>query len=244
MEQAPQQNQPKKIWMNLTYIEIGLILAVAGYFIYLGYSTRLVLNTNNTNQTIVVNGIEQKVNKTLYLPNDYVPASNISNAQSFFGIALFAIAVFVLLSKISKINKRATIQEAITDIANQLIQVRQLKEARKSVVKNGLKISSDDEDIYLTYNFLTVYKSKGEEREAHRYVIHADIYNKTDEAHQYSKAYYHPQSRYWDAFIKVDEELTESDRCQKCGTEYDEKIIISEDIRKYKSLRDLGLLKG
>lgn len=240
VEQAPQKTpQPKKLWASLTYVEIALIIAVAGYFVYLDYSTRLVLNTNNTNQTITINGIEQKVGQTLYLPNDYVPASNVSNTQAFFGVASFIITIYILLSKLSKISRRATIQEAIEDIATQLIQVRHMKEARKSVAKNGMKITSDDEDIELTYNFLTVYKSKGDEREAHRYVIAVEIYDKASEASQYYKAYYHPWSRYWDALVKVDEELTESDRCQKCGTEFDEKVIISDDVKKLKIIKEI-----
>lgn len=239
MEQSIQTASPRKLWNELSYFELGLIILMVGYFFYLNNSTGWVINYNNsTNGSRIVNGVENKPGTVLYGQNDYVPKSAVSNSQTFFGIVLFLIVIFVILSKLVKSLRRATIGEAINDISKQLIEVRQLREARITVIKNGVRIVSDFEEIDLTYNFLTRYKSIGDVREAFRYTINVQIKNKQDETDEYYRAYYHPWSRYWDGMVKSITELTESDQCPNCGKEYHEKIIISDDLKKMRYIKE------
>ena len=218
MEQAKQTASPRKLWGELSYFELGVILLMVGYFFYLNNSTEWVINYNNsTNTSRVINGVENKPGTVLYGQNDFVPKSPVTNSQTFFGIALFLIVIFVLLSKLIKSSRRATISEAIDHISKQLIEVRQLKEAKITVIKSGVRIISDFEEIDLTYNFITRYKSIGDTREAFRYTINVVIKNKQDETEEYYRAYYHPWSRYWDGLVKAVTELTESDQCPRCG---------------------------
>ena len=227
-----------KLKERFTYFEIGIVVAMIGYFIYLSSSTSLVLNYNNaTNESRVINGVENKPGTILYGPNDYVPKSNVTNTQTFFGIAMFLIVVFVLTSKLVKAATRARIDEALKQIADELIKAKQLKDARITVIRDGIKIITDFTDIDLTYNFLTRYKAKGETREAFRYTICVVEHDKTNNTEQYYRAYYHPWTRYWDGLVKTDKGLFEIDQFPKCGDEYDEKIIIGEDVKKYSMIK-------
>lgn len=239
-----QELKPKNIWNELSFIEIGVIILAIGYFFYLNNSTALILNINLENQTRVINGVPNPPNTILYAPNDYVPKSNISNTQTFFGIVIIILLVVILLSKRISIPRRATIQEAIHDIANQLIKTRQIKDAKLSTTRNGLKIISDIEEIELTYNFLTRYKSEGNRRWAFRYTIGVIITNREDNIPEYYKAFYHPWSRYWDGLVESITPLNDEDRCPKCGSDFDEKIVMAEDLIKYRHAKSYVGEKG
>ena len=55
----------KRVWKELSYFEIAMIIILIGYFIYLNNSTVLILNTNNGNDTRVINGVS-------YPPNTFL----------------------------------------------------------------------------------------------------------------------------------------------------------------------------
>jgi len=238
IESHPKQEiKPKTIWKELSYLEIGVIALAIGYFFYLNNLTSLVLNMNIENDTRIINGVSNPPNTVLYRANDFVPKSSVSNTHTFFGISIILILVILLLSKRFKILRRATIHEAINDISSQLIAVRQLKGASLHPIKNGLRIISDLEEIDLTYEFLTRYKTVGDKKWAFRYTIKVIITNKEEGVAEYYKAFYHPWSRYWDGLVETKKSLSDEDRCPKCGSDYDEKMIIAEDLLKYRRAR-------
>src|SRR3990167_10371994 len=115
--------KPRKIFKEFTYFEIGAIVVFLGFMIYLAYSTKPILNFNNTNETIVVNNIPIPSGQTLYPSNSFVPKSSISNSQLFFEIFLFVALVIILLGKRATISRRATPKEAMDDISKQLKQL-------------------------------------------------------------------------------------------------------------------------
>lgn len=235
----------KKLWKEISWGERFMVGLMIAFMIYLNYSTELVPNTTGANETRTINGVTFPPKSIIYQPQDYVPKSHVSNTQTFLGVLLFLLVVIMLLSKRANILRRATIKEAIEDLGNQLIEIRNIKDAQISLVKDGLKITSDLEEIDLTYLFLTRYKSKGGEREAFRYVIKVVIRNKSDETEDLYKAYYQPMTRYWDGLVPTTHELSEADRCPKCGNDFDELIIISEDLMKLKRAKDaVGGTKG
>ena len=234
---------PQSILKELKLFEWIIVIIIVGYFIYLNSTTSLVININDGNETRVINGIPNPPHTVLYEPNDYVPKSNVSNTQTFVGILLVAILIVVLLAKRIRTLKRATIQEAIDDIAEQLIKLRNMKNARTTQTKDGLKIISDIEEIELTYNFLTRYKTIEDRSWAFRYSIHVNIFDKTNNTHQYKLAYYHPWSRYFDGMVSVKKELSRDDKCSKCGSESDEKMVIGSDLMKFKQAKEWTGLK-
>lgn len=220
---------PKKIWKELSALEIALIIINIGYLIYLNYSTDLIPNLNSGNETRIINGVQNPPNTILYSTNSFVPKSNVSNTQTFFGIVLLSILIFSFLSK--KIGfGRATIEEAIEDIANQLISTKKIKDVQIATTKQGLKIETDFETIEIFTNFLTRYRHIMEVSEAFKYVINVEITDKHDGTREYYKAHYHPMTRYWDGLIKSERELSESDQCPKCGKEYDVRVIPSQEL--------------
>ena len=239
-----QEIRPKNIWKELAFIEIGIIILAVGYYFYLNNSTALILNFNNENTTRVVNGVPNPPNTVLYNSNDYVPKSNVSNTQTFFGITITLALVVILLTKRMQIPRRATIQEAIHDIASQLIKIRQLKDVKISATRQGLLITSDLEVIELKYNFLTRYKTEGSRRWAFRYTIGVIITDKEDDVPVYYKAFYHPWSRYWDGLVETTKWLNDEDRCPRCGSDYDEMIVMAEDLMKWKHARGYVGEKG
>lgn len=234
--EATQQKQAsaKSLWKEVKPFEWIIIIIVLGYFVYLNNATGLVINVNDGNETRIINGIPNPPNTILYEPNDYVPKSNVSNTQTGIGIFLTIILILVLLAKRISIPKRATIEEAIEDIADHLIKLKNLKNTKITQTREGLKIISDFEEINLSYSFLTRYKTIGDRSWAFRYTIHGVIYNKRSNIQDYYKFFYHPWSRYYDGMLKVAKELADEDRCPKCGSEYDEKPIIGADLMKFK----------
>lgn len=228
---------PKRFWEELSPTEWVAIAAVIFYLFYLNYSTGYVTNLNSGNESIIINGVEVQPGQVLYGPQDFVPQSNVSNTQTFFGIILVFILVAVLVSRRMSMKRRATIQEAVDEIAAQLIQARNLKDAKITLTRNGMVITTDIEVIELTHEFLTRYKSKGNEREAFRYTIHAIITDRRDGIPQYYKTYFHPWTWYWDGYVRVVKALSEEDRCPNCGTEYDEKIVMADDLLKLREAK-------
>ncbi len=229
--------QPKKFLKSLTMFEIALIVLACGYIIYLNQQTSRIPNLNNGNSTIVVNTIPIKPGELLYGPNDLVPKTNVSNTQTFFGILIILLLVYTLLLKVTNVNSRASIHEAVEDITKQIIQVRQLKDARIAVIKNGKKITSDLEDIEITYNFLTRYRIINNLRQAFNYTIHINILDKSTGLEDYYKAYYHPWDRFWDGLVKSSKQLSDVDQCPNCGKEFDVKIITSDDLSRARAAR-------
>lgn len=239
-----QEVKPKSIWKEMSYTEIALIVLAVGYLFYLNNSTALVLNLNSGNETRIINGIQNPPNTVLYRENDYVPKSNVSNTQAFFGAVIILALVTALLSKIINIPKRATIQEAIEDTAKQIIKIRNIEGASISPTKNGLKIISDIEEIEMFCEFLTRYKSDNDGRWAFRYTIKVVITNKEDNVQEYYKAFYHPWSRFWDGLLATSKGLSDEDRCPKCGSEYDERIVSSKDLLAFRAARHFAGEKG
>ena len=224
----------KKIWKELSYFEIFIIAISIGYMVYLNSSTSMVLNINNGDETRIINGVQNPPHTILYKPEDYVPKAGVSNTQMVFGIIINIFLISTLLAKRVTSGKRATILEALEDISNNLIKARNLKDARITSTKNALQISTDLEDINLTYNFLTRYRSIGTVADAFKYVIGVEIIDKADNTSEYFKAHYNPKLRYWDGFLKMAKELSEQDQCPKCGNDYDERLIMGQDIRDFR----------
>ena len=226
----PKKQTPKSFWNQFSVMEWIAMASMVAYLVYLNVSTHYVPNIA-INETRVINGVTYLAGQALYLPSYFVPSSNVSNTQTFFGVVLYAGTLIILLQRRLNENRRATIEEAINDIARQIIKVRNLRDARIVPQKDGLRITSEFEIIDLDTKFLTRYKSRGDTREAFQYVIQAKIYNRDDEVWVNQKVFYHPWSRYWDGMVKSDRPLNESDKCQWCGKAYDEKIIGASDIQ-------------
>jgi len=230
----------KKIWSDTGWTEKILIVVLIGYFVYLNQATALVLNINDQETPRMINGIPNEPNTLLYLPQDYVPKSNVSNTQMFIGIILSALLSFILLSK-KALKDRAEISEALSDIANQIIKTKNIKDAKINASKDGLIIRTDVEEICLTNYFLTRYRFIGNVTEAFEYVISVEI--KDNEGNiDYYKAHYNPLTRYLDGLIKTTKELKEEDQCPRCGKEYDERYILGADLVALKSGKEL--MKG
>ena len=230
--------KPKKLWKELSFFEIGLIIAMVWYFFYIANSTSLIVNINDGNSTRVINGVPNPPGTLAFGANDLVPKSNVSNSQVFFGIILFLVTIYVILSKVIKSSRRATIEEALEDISKQLISVRHMKQAKIYSIKNGLKITSEHEEIELTHSFITRYEEKGGEKLAFRYTINCKVHDKIEDSDEHYRAHYHPWSRYWDGFIRSESELEQQDQCPRCGKEYDVLVVLSDDLKKIKAAKE------
>ena len=226
----PKPKTVKSFWNEFSIMEWIAMAGMIAYLIYLNTSTSYVPNVD-INATRVINGVTYLPEQALYLPSDFVPKSNVSNTQTFVGVMVYIGTLLILLQRRFNDNKRATIDEALNDIARQLIKVRNLRDARIVPQKDGLRITSEFEIIDLDCRFLTRYKSKGDTREAFQYVIQTKIYDKEHEVWINHKCFYHPWSRYWDGMVQSDRTLDESDKCQWCGKSFDEKIIAASDLQ-------------
>lgn len=228
---AEQTKTPLKFWKELSWFEIGAIVLIIGFMIYLKNVTALVVNFNDSNETRVINNIQNPPNTILYAPNSLVPKSNISNTQLFFEILLFSIVVLMLLSKRVSLLKRATPKEAIDDLEKQMGQLKEI------TLADGTRIPVNDLDIKFTRQFTIKYKTIGGERKESRYAFLVFIKDKKKQVEYYFRAHYHPWTRYWDGFFETPTPIQETDKCPNCGTEADEKIIMAEDLARLRELR-------
>jgi len=116
---------PLKFWKELSWIEIGAVIAMIAFLIYLKNFTSLVPNTS-VNETRIINGVTYPPETLIYPPNAIVPKSSITNTQLFFGILIFAVVVLMLISKRLSVRRRATPKEAMDDISRQIKQLKKV----------------------------------------------------------------------------------------------------------------------
>jgi len=240
LEQPQKQKvTPTKFYNEFSAIEWGaLILIILAIPFYISLSTKLVPNFS-VDETRVFNGITYPANTSIYSPNDFVPKSNFSNTQAFFVMFINGICIFILLQKRLGDNKRATINEAMRDIAKQIIEAWNIKDARIAPTRDGLQIISPHETIDIQPVFNTKYKTVDGVRSAVRYCIQIIRLDKEDRVPTTYRAHYHPHTRYWDGMFKSKLELSEMDKCPNCGSEADEKVVSSEDLAKMSHAKKL-----
>lgn len=234
-KQEEQRNPktPKSFWKELTWVEMFAITAPIIFLIYLNQSTGLILNFNNQNETRIINGIQNLPNTILYPSNAFVPKAPVSNSQTAIGIILYIICIGILLKRRLKEKRRATPEEAMNDLSKQLKRLTNIPLADGTTVP-----ITDNIKIYINPIFFTRYKSVGDERKAFRYVFQIKVEDRINETEYYYKAWYHPWDWFWDGFYQSNTPLGDKDRCQYCGgTEYDEKVILSERLNEFRKLK-------
>ena len=231
-EQQRKPRTPKSFWKELTWLEIGAIIAPVIFILYLHNSTALVLNFNDKNETRVINGIQNLPNTVLYPPNSYVPKAPVSNSQTYLGIIIYLVCIGILLQRRLKEKRRATPEEAMNDLAKQLKKLTNIPLADGSTIP-----ITDSTRIYIHPHFITRYKSTGDERKAFRYVFQVIVEDRTNDVELYYRAWYHPWDWFWDGFYPADTMLGDKDYCSKCGNEFDEKVILAERLREFRELR-------
>lgn len=194
-------------------ILIGALIVLFGY---LSTSTQLVPNWDNETGTI------------LYSGNDMVPKSNVSIGQAFFGTILVILLVMTFIGKNRQTADIATpeeAQEALNDF---------LKKRKKVELKDGTVITLGD--YYIDTNFLTKSRTDKTGTKMVSYIFQIRI--EDGYLTYYFKGDVHPNTRYVTRFIEMDGPLEEKDKCPKCGTEYDEKYMDTEDLKGYKKLKE------
>lgn len=235
MADEVKQEKPESIWRRLSSMEWIAIGLLVGFIFYLHNATGIVVNFNDTNQTRVINGVQNLPNTVIYSPNSFVPKSSVNNTHVFIGVLIVIIAVALLLAKKLIKIKRATMPEAMRDIDK---NIRQLKTITLSDGRT-LPITPRT-DIKITPQFMTRYRFIGQnmEKPEFRYTFLVRVIDELEEISYMFKAWYHPWTRYWDGFYETAMPLSDKDRCIYCGgTEYDVKYILSDELMKFRELR-------
>jgi len=213
--------QPKKNWKRyfggfstMQVIFIGLL------FFYLIYSSRMTIPVPNYNN---------ETNTVLYAVDSMVPPTYITSNHVLLGVALLAGLVLSFKKKEADIPSRADIKEAKKLMEDYLKSVSSIRTKTGKIIEIG--------DFDIDPNFITKYTIIKGERKATEYVMQINL-ETDDDFKTYVKGYVEPYTRYIDGFMEIDSPLESSDVCPECGEEFDSKIILPDEIRALKLLRE------
>lgn len=209
----------KNIKNPFNYLQLGLIAGICILFIYSSTSTQLVPNWNEETQ------------KLLYPSGALeVPKSNVSINQAALGVIL---VIFLALSFAGEGTKKK--DERLKPEEAQELLDNYLKKKKNIRLKDGTMMSIGN--YHIDSNFLPRYKTDKTGVHMFRYVMQVRIKAMNKITH-YLKGYVHPYERVVEGFVSMDGPLKDKDECPKCGKEYSEKIIDSEDYQMAKKVRE------
>lgn len=164
----------------------------------------------------------------LYDKDSMVPEDYFSNNELAFVYALIIWLILTFVGKEAKKAERIDIREAIEIMDNYL-------KKRKSIrTETGLLIELGD--YHIDTNFLTRdIMTKGEIK-THQYVLQITI-KSADRPPLYVKGYVGAYSRFIDGFVEMDGPLEPKDKCSQCGSDFDFKMIDTEEYKTFKRIK-------
>ena len=210
----------------------GFLIAIAVFFIYLNGATKPILNFNN--ETNIVLYPEQCFKSPQELTQEYIDLCSIP--QDYLKTDYLIIAAFLLIGLVATlISDKGKIPE-MADIKEAQKITKDYLDSHKNIKLQDTGEIIDIGKYYISPNFLLPEERIGKDRIPERYVISAVITDLDDIEHNI-RVYIHPFKRYLKGFVSADKDLEDSDRCTKCGMEFDVEYKDTEDLIKMKQLK-------
>ncbi|MAG61802.1 hypothetical protein CMI43_03235 [Candidatus Pacearchaeota archaeon] len=195
----------------------GLMFALlVGYFFYISSTTSLVPNYNDETDSV------------MYDITSLAPKGYVTNNQLLLGIGL--IILFAMSFKIKELQKNRVSERQFKEYLSKVI-----KDKQEIKFSNG-KYEFPSGDFKIDKDIRLVEEIIENKRNPKKYVAQVIITDRNKFEH-----YYHitgnPITMMIDDIIETDQKLELMDKCPDCGRYPDEKIILAEDLRRYKDIK-------
>ena len=217
----------KQLTKHLSKFQVGLfvlIIATAFYFALITTPVPNLINStldNSTNTTTY---------KVLYSPADQVPPTFIPYNYSWAITIMVLVLVLSFLLDKQKHKGRMTEQEAKDFIANEFEKKRTIK------LPNG-KMEAGKYELLDWLSVVSPTYRDGADRKT-KYIAIGLLLNNIDyDSEEYWKVRIDPYERIIMDFVQTTEEMMDCEKCPKCGSEFDEKPILAEDLMKMRSAK-------
>ena len=205
----------ERVIFGFTYFQFGMIVALIVFMIFLQKSTTPIPNYQN--------------GTILYGQDSLVPPTYISGTQLFVEILLLVGIILSFIRKEGEKAKRIDITEAKKLMSDYLQSIEEITTKSGMIVKLG--------NWNIDEHFLVRYILEKGERKANEYVLQINIQSEGTPK-LYVKGYVHAYEKFIDGFVEIDAPLEDKDKCPECGKEYDEKIILPDEIKALKMLKE------
>lgn len=174
----------------------------------------------------LINSTNETGFKVLYSPTDLVPPTHIPIEYAGGGIFFVLVLVLSFLLIQQKEKKRIGEREAKELLMSEF-------EKKKDIPLAGGKVfEAKNYEVAKILSVVTPYHREGSERKPRYIAIGLELKDKETGLPEIYKVRINPYDRLIDDILPTTKELLDSEKCPKCGSEYDEKPIIAEDLLK------------
>lgn len=208
--------------LGFNYSQFFSMVAMALYIIWLSQATAPVKNYDNETNTILY------TEEDLMSPEPIFPKNYVNSTYVFFG---FVIIGWIFIS----FSANETLGTALDIIGARKIVEKYLTDVKQIIMHDGTII--DIGTFVISEKFLPQYVYEKEGKRLDKFILMVHITD-TSGIPFLLKAYVDIALRQITAFVEIEEQLSTTDKCDKCGKEPDLLIINTEDLKKYKKIKD------